>query len=369
MADIYIGLMSGTSMDAVDAVAVRFGNKLPELIVGYSEALPQSLRTQLMTLAHGEPHHFADVIRADIQLGKFFAHVTQGLLQRAHLTLEDICAIGSHGQTVWHIADGDERSSIQLGDANIIVELTGITTVADFRRRDIAAGGQGAPLVPAFHAACLRTDSEQRVILNIGGIANITILSADQNAPVIGFDTGPGNTLIDMWAHEHQRGQFDHHGEFAQSGRLINSIVEKLLHDPYFSLPPPKSTGREYFNRQWLLQHIGKLGAFNPADLQTTLTELTALSITQAIEKYAATTQRVLVCGGGIHNAYLMQRLQANLPGIALESTGAYGIDPRWMEAMAFAWLAKQTLEHQPGNLPSVTGAKHPVVLGGVYCK
>jgi len=356
MADLYIGLMSGTSMDAVDAVAVRFGQPQPELLASYREAMPQSLRTQLQTLIHGEPHHFAEFVRADVQLGKFFAHVTQGLLQRAHLTNADIRAIGSHGQTVWHITEGDERSSIQLADPNIIVEHTGITTVADFRRRDIAAGGQGAPLVPAFHATCFRTTVEQRVILNIGGIANITVLAADPNAPVIGFDTGPGNTLLDMWAHEHQRGNYDQQGEFAQGGKLMGSILEKLLHDPYFSLPPPKSTGREYFNRPWLMQHIGNLGAFNPADLQATLCELTALTITQAIEKYAATTQRVLVCGGGIHNVYLMQRLQAHLPDIALESTGAYGIDPQWMEAMAFAWLYPISRERHHALLDELAG-------------
>lgn len=367
MSDIYIGLMSGTSMDAVDAVAVRFIDDEPQLLATYSEKLPESLRNRLMALAQGEPHTFIDTARADVQLGKFFAHTTQSLLQHAKLTAASVRAIGSHGQTVWHISDGEERSSIQLADPNLIVELTGITTVADFRRRDIAAGGQGAPLVPAFHAACFRSPAEDRVVLNIGGIANITILPKEPHATVRGFDTGPGNTLLDMWALEHQRGNYDQHGEFAKSGRLLASILDKLLHDPYFALPPPKSTGREYFNRHWLKTHTGNPGAFNPADLQATLCELTAKSIAEAIEKYAANCQRVLVCGGGIHNLFLLQRLQDNLPGIAIESTSSQGVDPQWVEAMAFAWLAKQTLEHKAGNLPSVTGAKHPVILGAVY--
>lgn len=356
-------------MDAVDAVAVRFQNNSPQLAATYSEKLPDSLRILLLTLARGEPHTFADFARADVQLGRFFAHATQRLLQHANLNTSEIVAIGSHGQTVWHISSGDERTSIQLADPNILVELTGITTVGDFRRRDIAAGGQGAPLVPAFHNACFRTSQEDRVVLNIGGIANITILPKDPHALVGGFDTGPGNTLLDLWAHEHQRGEFDQNGEFAQSGRTIFSILDKLRHDPYFSTPPPKSTGREYFHQQWLQQHISNLSGFNPADIQTTLCELTAISIAQAIEKYAATTQRVLACGGGVKNSYLMQRLQANLPGIPIESTTHYGIDPQWVEAAAFAWLAKQTLENKVGNLPNVTGAKHPVVLGGIYAK
>ncbi|MBI3560540.1 MAG: anhydro-N-acetylmuramic acid kinase [Gammaproteobacteria bacterium] len=367
MPDIYIGLMSGTSMDAVDAVVVQLSESRPQLLATYSEPLPAALHTQLLLLAQGQPHTFSELVRADVQLGKFFAHAALRVLHYAKLDPGDIHAIGSHGQTVWHISAGEERSSLQIADPNIIAEITGITTVADFRRRDIAAGGQGAPLVPAFHAACFHSTQEERVVLNIGGIANITILSKARDTNLLGFDTGPGNTLLDIWAQEHQRGHYDNNGEFARNGRIIPSSLEKLLADGYFRLPPPKSTGREYFNRQWLHQQIKNLAGFAPADIQATLCELTAISITQAIEKYAPTTQRVLVCGGGVNNTYLLQRLQHGLADIPIEPTTAYGVDPKWVEAIAFAWLAKQTLARQPGNLPSVTGARRPVILGAVY--
>lgn len=367
MSDIYLGLMSGTSMDAVDAVAVQFDHQHLQLLASHSATLASDLRDKLSALCRGELHNMAEFAQLDIQLGKLFANTAHQLLTSAKLSRSQIKAIGSHGQTVWHISQGADRTSIQLGDPNIIAEQTGITTIADFRRRDIAAGGQGAPLVPAFHAAYFRAAHENRVVLNIGGIANITILPKNRHESVRGFDTGPGNTLLDMWANGNQRGRFDQDGAFAQQGTVLPEVLAKLMADPYFVLAPPKSTGREYFNRHWLEKTVGNVSRYPAADLQATLSELTAQTICDAIHAQAATTQRILICGGGIHNRNLIQRLQALLPAITIESTVIYGIDPQWVEAIAFAWLAKQTIENQPGNLPSVTGASRPCVLGAIY--
>ena len=354
-------------MDAVDAVAVQFNQQHLQLLTSYSQVLPSHLRNRLLALCRNEPHTLSEYAQLDIQLGKIFASTANELLGTAKLSASQIKAIGSHGQTVWHISQGVERTSIQLADPNIIAEQTGITTIADFRRRDIAAGGQGAPLVPAFHAAYFRVANENRVVLNIGGIANITILPENIHEAVRGFDTGPGNTLLDLWASECQRGRFDQAGAFAQQGTIIPDVLTKLIADPYFALIPPKSTGREYFNRVWLEKTIGDLSHHPAADLQATFSELTAQTICDAIRVQAATTHRILVCGGGIHNHNLIQRIQALLPAITIESTMVSGIDPQWVEAIAFAWLARQTIENQPGNLPSVTGASHSCVLGAIY--
>jgi len=367
MSDIYLGLMSGTSMDAIDAVAVQFTEQHLQLLASHSLVLPFELRDRMSALCRGERHSMMEFAHLDVLMGRLLANTACQLMEKQALTASRINAIGSHGQTIWHINQGAERTSIQIGDPNIIAEQTGITTIADFRRRDIAAGGQGAPLVPAFHAAYFRVADENRVVLNIGGIANITILPGNKHDPVRGFDTGPGNTLLDMCACENQRGRFDQDGTFARQGAVLPEVLAKLMGDSYFALAPPKSTGREHFNRSWLEKTVGDLSRYPAANMQATLSELTAQTIRDSIHAQAATTQRILVCGGGIHNRYLIQRLQALLPAITVESTVEYGIDPQWVEAIAFAWLAKQTLENQPGNLPSVTGATRSCVLGAIY--
>jgi anhydro-N-acetylmuramic acid kinase len=275
-------------------------------------------------------------------------------------------AIGSHGLTVRHQASGAYPFSLQIGDPNRIAHITGITTVADFRRRDVAAGGQGAPLVPVFHAAAFRSAEENRVVLNLGGIANITVLPADPASPVIGFDAGPGNGLLDFWMQRHKGQNYDTGGAWAARGRVIPDLLRALRDEPYFSLPPPKSTGKELFNPSWLGGKIRDFAATEPVDVQATLAELTALSVAEAIGQYASETRRLLVCGGGTHNADLLGRLRL-LVGCPVESTEKFGIAPDWVEAMAFAWLARQTLLGQPGNLMEVTGANTPVVLGGIY--
>ncbi|MGH8307500.1 MAG: anhydro-N-acetylmuramic acid kinase, partial [Gammaproteobacteria bacterium] len=286
-------------------------------------------------------------------------------LKQSRLSNQDIRAIGSHGQTVRHRPGGPHPFSLQIADPNIIAARTGIATVADFRRRDMALGGQGAPLVPAFHHAVFADPNETRAVINIGGIANLTLLSA-QNGPVSGFDTGPGNLLMDAWSREHLHAPYDENGTFAASGNVDEILLRRLLADEYFQRPPPKSTGREHFSQAWLGKALvdTKLPA---ADVMATLCELTARCIADAVRKQTPRVSRVLLCGGGIHNAHLVKRLAALLPACELSTTNEFGIAPDWVEAMAFAWLARETLARRPGNLPAVTGAREPAVLGAIY--
>ena len=367
MPELFIGLMSGTSLDAIDAVLVDLSSPTPQQLAVHSHPLPAALRAELMMLCHGGT---ADELRLmaelDVRLGRLFAEAALALLHQAAVPPPAVRAIGSHGQTVRHEPDGDPPLTVQIGDPNIIAQLTGITTVADFRRRDIAAGGQGAPLVPAFHAAVLRSTDEDRVVLNIGGMANITVLPRDPKQPVTGFDTGPGNVLMDAWAARHLGTPQDNEGRWAGSSPRHEPLLAAMLNDAYFQRPPPKSTGREYFNMAWLDARLAQIDT-EPAPVQASLVALTAQSCTAAIERYAPHTQRVLICGGGVHNVTLMQQLAEALPDMHVSSTQTLGLDPDLVEALAFAWLAKQTLEGKPGNLPSVTGAKASVVLGGIY--
>jgi anhydro-N-acetylmuramic acid kinase len=293
------------------------------------------------------------------------------MLQKNGLSARDIAAVGCHGQTIRHRPPLQQNKppqplpyTLQIGDPNRIAELTGITTIADFRRRDIAAGGQGAPLVPAFHAYALHSSSERRVALNIGGIANITLLSAASG--IGGFDTGPGNTLMDLWTQLHFQQACDQGGKLAANGSLDQALLSGMLADSYFQLAPPKSTGREYFNLDWLRRYLPS-SYIDALNVLTTLTHLTAHSIVNAVRNFAPQTERVLVCGGGVHNTFLMELLAELLAPCPVVSTSEAGLDPNFVEATAFAWLAKQTLEGKPGNLPEVTGATRPVVLGGIY--
>lgn len=364
----YIGLMSGTSLDGVDAALVEFKqNKSISLLHSHSHPIPAELQSELINTT--EPNwqcSLSDFGILNQKLGKLFANATIQLLQQANFNKKNIIAIGSHGQTLWHQPTGEHPFSLQLGDANLIAEATGITTVADFRNRDIAAGGQGAPLVPAFHKKYLSNSDKTRVILNIGGIANITVLpSKSSNIPVSGFDTGPGNTLLDIWIRKNKQLSYDKNGKWAFSGRMLPTILKILLKDPYFSLPSPKSTGKELFNMNWLETLLGnQLNKYKPADIQATLSELTAISICSNIPKNC---DEVFICGGGVHNSYLIETLQSMLPKVSITSTQALGINPDWMEAIAFAWLAKQAIEKKPGNLTDVTGAKGDRILGALY--
>jgi len=368
MPEYYIGLMSGTSMDAIDAALVDLSKRAPVLCHHHYLPIPDKLRYRLIAIAQGESATMAQLSELDARVGHLFADAALDLLQQSKIAAETVRAIGSHGQTIYHRPAGPYPTSIQIGDPNIIAQRTGITTVADFRRRDMAAGGQGAPLVPALHEAVFRLNDRNRVIVNIGGIANITILPANPLKKVSGFDTGPGNAMMDAWIKKQQRKNKDDCGRWAASGEVDEALLSKMQKDPYFHKAPPKSTGREYFNLAWLDKIIRRHKKRLPAkNVQATLCELTASSISAAIREYAPQTNEVLVCGGGVHNLALMLRLQLLLNDIRVVSTEEFNTDPDYLEAIAFAWLAKQTLEGNAGNLPSVTGAGQPVVLGGVY--
>lgn len=363
---LYIGLMSGTSMDGVDAALCEFeGAIFKRVNATHSLEYPPALRQQLLKLQRAETSialsEFAelDELTADV-----FAQVTNDLLIQTGLVPAQITALGSHGQTVFH-DPLHARSSLQLGDPNRIAVRTGISTVADFRRKDIALGGHGAPLVPAFHQAMFGAAHESRCVLNLGGIANITLLPKDKQT-VRGFDTGPGNGLMDEWAQLHLNRAFDADGAFAAQGQLHDELLAALLADTYFQQAPPKSTGRDQFHLEWVRRCYPTLGALPPADVQRTLTELTARSVADAIKAHAPATQRLLVCGGGARNGCLMQRLR-ELTGLSVELTDAYGLPTQWVEAAAFAWLAMRRVNGLSGNLPAVTGASKETVLGGLF--
>ena len=360
----YIGLMSGTSMDGIDAALVRFGDPGLELVATREQPYPETLQHALRKAALTPVDEPIDNLGAlDRQVGEHFRDAALALLQDSGLAAGDIIATGSHGQTVRHQPDGPRPYTLQIGNPDIIAAGTGITTVADFRSADIAAGGQGAPLVPPFHDWLFGRGETGRVIVNIGGIANITILPPGK-APVTGFDTGPGNTLLDGWVRKNTKDPYDRRGAWAATGEIDEALLERMLAYEYFELVPPKSTGVEEFNLVWL-ERFGAAG--KPEDIQATLSELTARSIARHIDEHASGVRSVFVCGGGAHNQDLMDRLARNLPETTIDSTAAVGLDPDWVEAVAFAWLAMRTVNGQTGNLPSVTGARRKVVLGTIH--
>ena len=383
-----VGMMSGTSLDGLDAVLCQFyeiddDNDEPvEILATVSAPFPDDLRAVLLALT--QPNGVADLIKnnrlafeseldvfgwASVFYAEFAASLVNGLLEKAQVTPDEVMAIGCHGQTVRHRPQW--RFSLQLLDPNTLAERTGIAVVSDFRRRDMAVGGQGAPLVPAFHQAMFGQSNKRRVILNLGGIANITVLDGTDN--VIGFDTGVANLLIDAWCQRHTEQSYDKNGDWARSGQVIEPLLKALLAHPYFALPAPKSTGREDFNLAWVDSILEQVAhqhpnlAYSPADVQATLSELTAVSVAQAI-MYTTdnVTGELFVCGGGAYNGLILARLQAHLPQWLVTTTADIGLSPLWVEATAFAWLAQQTLINAPSNLPSVTGANKAVVLGQV---
>ena len=364
---LYIGLMSGTSADSIDAALADLTNT-PTLIAHHSLAI-DDLREEIIALATPGDNEIQRLNQLDRELGLRFAQATSELLINSGYNPRDIQAIGSHGQTLRHEPPTDNLNghpyTLQAGDPNTIAQQTGITTVADFRRRDIAAGGQGAPLAPAFHLAAFEKPGTLRAIINIGGMANISCLPGD--GTVIGFDTGPGNALMDGWINRHQGESYDNNGQWAASGATNPELLKQLLAEPYLQLPPPKSTGRELFNLEWLDQQLTAFAEIPPEYIQATLLEFTAQTIADAVRAQSPQPNEIYICGGGAYNTTLMQRLETLLHPALITNTGHLGIAPEWVEAVAFAWLAKQTLENLPGNAPSVTGAGEGVILGGVY--
>jgi len=359
----FLGLISGTSADGIDAALVRFAPR-PEVLAARTFAYPDDLRTRVLALARNRATvTLDDYGRLDVEIGECFADAALALLREAKVELQAVTAIGSHGQTVCHSPSGPHPFTLQLGDPSVIAERTGILTVADFRRADVAAGGQGAPLLPALHAAVLADATAPRAILNLGGIANATLLVPDR--PVLGFDTGPANCLLDAWSQRVRGTPRDDGGAWALSGCVDTALLARLLDDHYFTPPPPKSTGREYFNLDWLDARLPQ--AITPENVQATLLQLSARSITDALRAHAPTIREVYACGGGVHNAALMDALRTAMPEAVVDTTAALGLDPDFVEAVGFAWLARARLENLPGNLPSVTGARGPRALGAVY--
>ena len=366
---LFLGLISGTSADGIDAALVRFADASQharcELVAGRTFPWDDVLRARLVELGQGGDCTSLDEFGAlDVQVGRVFAEAAIALLDAAGVAPASVRAIGSHGQTIRHRPQATVPFTLQIGDGNVIAERTGVTTVADFRSRDVAAGGHGAPLLPALHAALLRSADESRAVLNLGGIANLTLLP--RSGEVRGFDTGPANALLDAWCARHSGAAFDAGGAFAARGTVDDALLTELLEDQWFALPPPKSTGREQFHLDWLQARLGH-AARAPEDVQATLLELTAATIADALRAAQPQTARVLACGGGVHNPRLLERIAARLPGIPVESTAAHGVDPDLVEAMGFAWLARETLAGRPGNLASVTGARGPRVLGAIH--
>ena len=369
--NLFIGAISGTSMDALDIALVDFANDHPNLVATLSYPIPAVFRERCLTISQSGQCSIDDIGMLDVAAGSLFADAILVLLKEQNLSSNAIRAIGSHGQNLRHRPDLSPPFTLQIGDPNTIAERTGIPTIADFRRRDIAAGGQGAPLAPAFHKEVLGSVEEDRVIINIGGISNITFLSRDPKKSVTGYDTGPGNCLMDAWVQKHLNIPFDKDAEFARQGTPNNALLDALLKDRYFDLEPPKSTGREYFNLDWLQQkmqlvHIELGSAITAADIQATLLKLTSRVIKDGIRKFKAEAASVFVCGGGAHNALLIDTLSQDLKS-KVQSTEILGVHPDWVEAMLFAWLAKQTLEGKAGNFPTVTGARNAVILGGIF--
>lgn len=361
--DYYVGIMSGTSLDGIDAVLTDLNSQPPLLLNTFYQPYDKNLRSQILDLHQSGNNELHLAAMLSNKLAHCYAKTVINLLNKHKVKSQSVTAIGCHGQTVRHCPQSEMSYSIQLGNASLLAELTGITVVADFRSRDIAAGGQGAPLVPAFHQLLFQDPEISRVIINIGGISNITNLAS--NTKIVGFDCGPGNILMDSWCQRHLGTTYDKNGTWAESGETIPALLEELMSFKFFSVPPPKSTGREVFNLTWLEKHLS--GNESTEDVQATLLQLTSRAITDTILKWFPDTTEVYLCGGGARNIALTSRIQISLPGKKVAPTDVLGINADWLEAFAFAWLAKQNIQGIPSSIPSVTNAKGERILGAVY--
>lgn len=366
---LFLGLMSGTSVDGVDAALVRIADGAVSLEASAWTPMPAEVREAVLALCSPGDDEIDRLGELDNALGELFADAALQLLKTAGVAPGDVTAIGSHGQTLRHRPEARRPFTLQAGNAHLIAERTGITTIADFRRRDIAAGGHGAPLVPAFHAALFTHSERNTTVLNIGGMANVTLLPAGLAEQARGFDTGPGNVLLDAWYREHNSQHlFDRDGAWARSGTVHEDLLHRLLQEPWLARTPPRSTGRELFSLPWLRAQLPQHAAIAPADVQATLAAYTARTVADALNRWGLPgTGRLLLCGGGVHNAHLLAVLRTLLPNQEVLSTSALGVDPDQVEAMAFAWLAARTLDGLAGNLPAVTGARRPAVLGCIH--
>lgn len=364
--EIYVGLMSGTSVDGIDLAIVDFAHPPLQVLFSTTTRFDASLRQRIQAVCAAQSTTLDELFRLDAELGEAYAAVVIQALAQAGLEAGQISALGCHGQTLRHSPDSPTPYTVQLGDPNRLAALTGVTTVADFRRMDVALGGQGAPLAPALHRYLFHSEAENRAVVNIGGIANLTYLPADPTQAVLGFDTGPGNTLLDGWIHRHRGLDYDDGGDWARSGRVIDALLAQLLEEePYFRSPPPKSTGTEYFNLAWLEPRLRD--DYAAEDVQATLVELTACTLADAAAGLPAPASACYLCGGGASNRFLLERLALRLPDCRLDNTAAIGLDPDFVEAVAFAWLARERLLRNPVDLTDVTRAARPALLGAIY--
>jgi anhydro-N-acetylmuramic acid kinase len=370
----YIGLMSGTSLDGADGVLVDFSGAPLRVLASATEPFPAAFRAELLALNSSGPDELHRAAMAANQLAALYAQVVHSLVRQGAaqgIEANRIAAIGAHGQTVRHqpspVPPAEAGYTLQLNNPALLAELTGLDVVADFRSRDVAAGGQGAPLAPAFHQGVFGQADATVCVLNLGGISNLSVLPPAGQGTVLGFDCGTGNALMDAWCQRHTGQAFDAAGAWAASGRLLPDLLASLLDEPYFALPPPKSTGRDLFSIAWLDRKLAAFSGERPQDIQNTLAEFTVSPCVASVNSYGKDSKRLVVCGGGAFNQHLMTRLQAGLPQCRVESSELHGLPPLQVEAAAFAWLARQTVERLPGNLPSVTGAAGPRVLGGIY--
>jgi len=360
--------MSGTSADGVDAALCEFDDNGAMKIRGtIFRPYDRALNERIHALCNSTNPDVSEVTAVDRELVDCFTQAVKDLLDKSETRKSDVSVIGSHGQTIRHCPECDPPYSRQIGDPGELAQRTGIATVGDLRSADLLAGGQGAPLAPGFHNAVFRSSKVNRAILNIGGIANITRLPADPSLPVTGFDTGPGNTLLDAWVRQSLDQPYDRNGQWARSGLVIPQLLQLLMAEPYFRQAPPKSTGRELFSDSWLGEKLDNFSDNKAEDIAATLAVFSVNTMVDALERFAGDTEEIYVCGGGAHNQYLVELLQARLGDRFLATTAELGIDPDWVEAAAFAWLARQTLLGLPGNLPEVTGASRPVVLGTLH--
>jgi anhydro-N-acetylmuramic acid kinase len=366
VSEIYIGLMSGTSLDGVDGVLAACSDERTEVIRHVHLPFTSGLRAELLRLNSPGPDELHRAALAANSLTRAYAQVVSELLARASISPAVVTAIGAHGQTVRHRPQEFDATgyTLQLNNPALLAELAGIDVVADFRSRDVAAGGQGAPLVPIFHQAMFARPGKTVTVLNIGGISNLSVLQDDG---VLGFDCGPGNALMDAWSLQHTGHAYDAEGAWAASGRVHVPLRELMLQAPFFAMPPPKSTGRDLFNRSWLTSLLADFAQLAPVDVQATLTELTASVCAADVTRYGAASEALIVCGGGALNSHLMHRLQARLPSLAVLSSETLGLPPLQVEAAAFAWLARKTMRRETASLKSVTGAKGARVLGAIY--
>lgn len=362
--NFYIGLMCGTSADGIDAALVDWlPGKKHQLIMTHEQPLPEDLRASLLDLNNNPQISLKKLSLLDNEIARAHAHAVSNLLLRADISREQVQAIGFHGQTIDHSPEAAIGNTTQLGNAQLLATATGISVIADVRRADMALGGQGAPLAPAMHAELIRVQSKDTAVVNIGGIANLSLLPASQSKPVLGFDTGPGNCLLDEWVRKTQNKPYDNDGVFAQSGKIESELLKKLMLNDYVNRPSPKSTGRDLFNLSWLEKQLDGYH-YKPENVQATLAAFTAKTIAIALISHAPSTQELYVCGGGAKNTALMQSLQTTMPEVEVSSTQTLGIEPDWVEAILMSWIAKQYCKDLPSNLPSVTGASQPVRLG-----